>query len=84
MNDFVVAGSEEQHSFVKCCFKIRKTVLEMLECSKQLVVEVVWGNTHFSDLLNSNVGKLQVKIVSIEVVPPQVARRIMWGMFTKS
>jgi len=55
-----------------------------MKCSKQLVVEVVWGNTHLNGLLNSKVGKLQMKFVSTEAILPQVVQRKMWGMFTKS
>jgi hypothetical protein len=36
-----------------------------------------------SGLLNSDVGKLQVKIMSPEAIPPQVAQRSVWEMFTK-
>jgi len=41
-------------------------------------------HTHLNGLLNSDVGKLQVKFVSTEAIPPQVTQRKMWGMFTKS
>lgn len=40
-------------------------------------------HTHWSGFLNSDVGRLQVKFVSTEAIPPQVTQRT-WGMFTKS
>jgi hypothetical protein len=37
-----------------------------------------------SGFLDSNVGKLRLKIVSVQVVPPQVAQMKTWRKFTKS
>jgi len=63
----------------------RKTVLEMHEMLKTACGRSGMGqHTHLNGLLNSDVGKLQVKFVSTEAIPPQVTQRKMWGMFTKS
>jgi hypothetical protein len=44
-----------------------------MKCSEQLLVAMPWGEHRlFGRFLHSNVGKLQLKIVSAQVVPSQV------------
>jgi len=70
---------------IKCCCRLRKTALEMHEMLKRACGRSGMGqHTHLNGLCNSYVGKLRVKFVSTEAIPPQVTQRTVWGMLTKS
>jgi hypothetical protein len=50
-----------------------------MKCSKELSITITWREHRLlSGFLDSNVGKLRLKIVSVQVVPPQVAQMKTW------
>jgi hypothetical protein len=53
IHDFVMAGSNEQHIYVKCCFKLRKTALEVHEMLKTAFGNSGMGKTHTFELFFS-------------------------------
>jgi hypothetical protein len=85
IQDFIIAGLKGQCISRKFCFKLGKIALECIKCSKELLVTILWGvHKILSGFLDSNVGKIQLKIVSIQDIPPQVAQTKMWNKFEKS
>jgi hypothetical protein len=80
-----VAASEERCTCVKFGFKLGKSASEMRDMHKQLSVTMSWGeNTFLSGFLDLHVGKLRLKIVSIQFFFPQDAQMKTWRKFPKS
>jgi hypothetical protein len=60
---------------IKFCFRHGIVDQECMKCSKQLSVIMPYGeNILLTGFLNSNVGKFQLKFLSIEDVPPQITQ----------
>jgi hypothetical protein len=70
---------------IKLCFKLRRTALEMYEMLKTAFGDNVMGGTQtFEWFSGFKHGELRPKIVSVQVVPPQVAQMKTGITFTKS
>jgi hypothetical protein len=79
-----MAHLKEQYICIKFCFKLGKTASEIYKMLKIAFADNAMGEHRLLNaFLNSNMGKLRLRIVSDQVTPPQVAQTKTWKKFTK-
>jgi hypothetical protein len=80
-----MANLKEQRICVKFCFKLGKTASETHEMLKTAFGDNAMGEHKLlNGSLDSKFEKTRSKILSVQVVPRQVARKKTWRMFAKS
>jgi hypothetical protein len=83
--DSLMADLKEQRTCIKFCLKLWKLHQKCMKCSKQLPVTVSCREHRLlNDFLHSVMRKLRLKIVRIQVIPPQFAQTQKWRKFAKS
>jgi hypothetical protein len=73
--DILIVDLQEQDICMNFSSDSGKLYQKCLKCSEQLLVPVPWGEHRLlNGFVNSNMWKYQLKIVCIQVVPPQVTQ----------
>jgi hypothetical protein len=80
--ELLVADLKEKCTCVRFASDLRILHLELMKCSKQLSVTMPWGkHTFLSCLHESNMRKLWLKSVHIQVIRPNGAQGHRCGTF---